>query len=144
MTRELAKKIKLRKYQKEYYKSHKNDYRRRIYKWRSENPEKVILIRKRFRLKARRKALSKIGNGKIECSNCGCNIYEYLEINHKKLLLKSSMRRDRGDSFMRRIIADKKRGEKYEITCRICNSLHYLIERYPNIKNNHKILWEQI
>jgi hypothetical protein len=72
--------------------------------------------------------LTKVGQGKIECVNCGCNIPELLEVNHKKggggIERKSFG--NSGSGFRRAVMSGKRTIDDLELTCRVCNALHYL------------------
>jgi hypothetical protein len=94
-------------------------------------------IYKKYHARQRERALGVIANGsKIECINCHCADLRLLEINHKN----GGGRHEFGDSndrnkralwrFYRDIISGKRSTDDLEITCRVCNALHYLQSKY--------------
>ncbi len=139
----------------EYWVKHKQELVEKHKEWRHKNPDKIngwkrkyyILnhakLRKyhkryneRSRIKMvltrpilRRKVMNIIGKGIIECVNCKCDMFEALEINHKKGGgNKEQILNYGGDSrrYYRAIVNGERKTDDLEITCRLCNSLHYL------------------
>ena len=104
---------KLREYSKNYRRLHKDS------------------VNKYARYKAkeyRTKLLEKVGRGKTQCNRCGCDIIEFLEVNHKngggqKDLATNPSKFTFDVIFGRRSIHD------LEILCRPCNAIHYLEQK---------------
>ena len=83
-----------------------------------------------------------VGKGKLECIRCGCNIFKALEINHKNLGgTQENLRYLKNSDKLIHLIKDRKRKTNdLEITCRVCNSVHYLEKKYGIC--GFKVLWE--
>ena len=83
--------------------------------------------------------MNKIGGQK--CVNCGCDIVEILEINHKDGGGRQEIIGKSNKEYLRDIIYDKVDTSKYDVRCRVCNALHY-VEELKGIKG-HKVIWEK-
>jgi hypothetical protein len=125
-----ARKKYLREYQREYMKAYR--LRRikegRPYQWDARGHLK----------KLRERALIKLGE--LKCVNCGCDVYELLEINHKNGGGRKEHAEKSYQKFLYDIIFERVNISDYEITCRLCNTLHY-IESILNIKG-HCVTWK--
>ena len=89
---------------------------------RATNPEHHRQLSIDSKRKLRCQAIEKLGN---KCVYCGCDIFEALEINHvngdgRQAWLET------GTSPMHRQIRDGEYPHEVELTCRVCNSVHYL------------------
>lgn len=81
----------------------------------------------------RKQAINKLGGPK--CVECGCEVYELLQINHKD----GSGNKDRKENgmvsgkFWRAIAKETRDISNLEVTCRLCNQKHYVeyILGYP-------------
>jgi hypothetical protein len=89
------------------------------------------------------KAFQKVGRGKIECKQCGCDAIACLEINHINGGWSKEQREKKINSvnlwldivFNRRFIDDD-----LNILCRPCNSIHYLEHKFGK---DWEIKWEK-
>lgn len=92
-------------------------------KKRLTNPESI-----RYR-ELRTKVLEKLGN---KCIYCGCDIPEALEINHKNgggsVDINPRKRNRSSRQFYLDILSGRRKTDDLELTCRVCNSVHYLVE----------------
>ena len=98
---------------------HNAAYMRRV---RAADPEKYRLLCIEGKRKLRRQAIETLGS---KCVYCGCDVFEALEINH----IDGSGRQEWlkiGSSPMHRMIRDGEYPFPVELTCRVCNSVHYL------------------
>jgi hypothetical protein len=83
--------------------------------------------RKQQTRELRNKVLNYLGG---KCVYCGCNIPEVLEINHKN----GGGNKERVNGIYQnnnqhlKSILDGKRKNDFELTCKICNSWHYLVK----------------
>jgi hypothetical protein len=73
-------------------------------------------------------AMTIIAKGKPKCVNCGCDYLPFLEINHINGNGTQERKNDqaKGSHFCSNIVNGKRSTEDLEITCRLCNALHYL------------------
>ena len=114
----------------------KDPQKRREYqnKWGKNNRIKKREWNRQLRIKV----LIKLGG---KCVNCGCNDLNALEINHingggRQEQIKKYNRSHR--AFLYAILLGKRPTNDLEITCKVCNSLHYLKE-IKKVKGNWKI-----
>lgn len=130
----------------EQYKKYKDKNRRREYLrkyrkiWEEKNPERTKKKYLKYHANLRKKAINILGGPK--CSNCGCTVFEILEINHLNGGGRKEARSGKATfSYLRDIIHGRVDVKKYDILCRVCNSLHY-VEQLLGIKG-HKVIWEK-
>jgi hypothetical protein len=86
-----------------------------------------LLLQKNYYI-LRNKALEKI-NSEKRCVNCGCDIAEILEINHKNGGGKEEIKyvyKGNNISFLRDIALGTRQTSDLEIRCKVCNILHYV------------------
>jgi len=67
-----------------------------------------------------------VGRGKLECVRCGCDRPELLEINHKNGGGKKEFESIGRYRFYQNIRQLRRNLDDLELTCRVCNALHYL------------------
>ena len=129
--------------QREDYVLNPKKYNMRSIAYRASHLEQERLRGRRRRLRVKIEAFSKITNGgPIQCCHCGCDKFEFLEINHKngggrkeqKLLETKTVLQDRVQRELRSV-------EDLEITCRVCNALHYLKLKDPEHASNFNVKW---
>jgi hypothetical protein len=85
---------------------------------------------------ARRKALTIVGQGVASCSNCGCDLFGALEINHVNgggSRERRSSRYKNGWPFYYDIVKGRRRTDDLNVLCRVCNAYYYMQTKY-NIK----------
>jgi hypothetical protein len=76
----------------------------------------------------RHQALAKIST-EGKCINCGCDLVEILEINHKNGGGNKEMDlKYFGNTinFLKDIISGNRKTDDLEIRCKVCNTLHYV------------------
>lgn len=96
--------------------------RERMRKIRAANPELARNLASQGKRKLRRQAVEALGG---KCVYCGCEVFEALEINH----IDGQGRQDWlkiGSSPTHRMIRDGEYPFPVELTCRVCNSVHYM------------------
>jgi hypothetical protein len=86
--------------------------------------------------RTRAKAFEMLGGAK--CANCGCDAFEFLEINH----LNGGGRWD----AMRRILTTKivtgaYKNTDFNVLCRVCNALYYISQKSNTVANRFKVIW---
>lgn len=74
------------------------------------------------------------------CINCGCTELKILEINHKNGGGRKEFRTKNSAQHYRDILSGKSDKDLYEVTCRICNALHYVKDIMG--VNGHKVTWK--
>jgi hypothetical protein len=85
------------------------------------------------------RAIEKLGG---KCINCGCDDFQALEMNHingggrKETKKYGPMQKQ----LYYAIIAGRR--NDIELTCKVCNSLHYLV-KIKGLKNNWKITYSK-
>ncbi len=112
-------------YRRKYYESHRE-------KWKEYG--------RAYRRRTKQRAMEILGGAK--CVYCGCNILDFLEINHKNPIgkkNKSPTVRRGGIGFWSLIVQGKVDTSNLEVTCKVCNTLHYLQHRYG--ETGHRIIW---
>lgn len=88
--------------------------------------------------KSRRlKVFEKLGGAK--CAECGCDVFEILEVNHiNGGGTKEAMEKGNKKIFLD-IIHDRVDISHYNVLCHVCNHKHY-VEQLLGIKG-HKVIW---
>lgn len=61
-----------------------------------------------------------------KCVYCGCDVYDALEINHKDGGGAQESRKTSKWTFYREILDGTRSNDDLELTCRVCNSIHYM------------------
>jgi len=100
--------------------------------WVKSNRPKVNKIQRNWHANVRKKALSIIGNGKLECVRCGCNILSFLEINHKNGGGTTETRK-LGSHLVHNIVKGSRKIEDLELLCKPCNAIHALELKHSNV-----------
>ena len=104
-------------------------------KWKKENRDKQRKYVREIRLKV----IQLLGG---KCINCGCDNLEALEINHinggghKEKIMKHGPKQK---SLYYDILAGRR--NDVELTCKVCNSLHYLV-KIKGLPNKWKIIYQ--
>jgi len=92
------------------------------------------------------KALTIIAGGIPRCVYCGCDDPRALEINHinggGKKEQKERQQARSGATLYRAIINGERETNDLEVTCRLCNNRHYLIQKYGGDIDKWDIKWE--
>ena len=134
----LKNKDEILRFSKEYWKKHPEKIREYQKNWRKKNPEGFKKQSRNYIKNLRKKALIIISNGKLYCKNCGCDDYNFLEINHKNLDGKNDRNRLK---FHLKIKRGERKIDDLEILCKICNILHFIEYKYGRSK--YKIIWHK-
>lgn len=96
---------------------------------RKANPAK----HRAWNLTTREMALATVANGDLRCTNCHCDFYPILEINHKNGGGCQERKGKSNNSLHRDIIAGRRPIEDLEVVCRVCNALHYVQLKHGSI-----------
>ena len=121
------------------------EYRERMKKQvqscRRKYHEKWREYSRAYRERMRQRAMETLGGTK--CVYCGCDILDFLEINHKNPIGRrrntSPTVRHGGVGFWSLIVHGKVDTANLEVACRVCNALHYLRHRYG--ETGHRVIW---
>jgi len=109
---------------REYMRAYMVTYRQRLLAEGRLDREKQHQYDKKAHRRLRAKVFDVLGGA--HCSNCGCDVFEILEVNHinggGRLELKTKQTR----SLYRDIIYGRVRQDNYNVLCRVCNTLHYV------------------
>jgi len=66
-------------------------------------------------------ALKKVGHGILKCNRCGCDKYEWLEINHINGGGCKERKIENGSKFYESIVSGVRKIDDLELLCRPCN-----------------------
>jgi hypothetical protein len=124
-----------------FRKPHKDDEglkKLKIYK--KKNYDKLKIRSKEYRWKFRLSVLTIVGRGVIKCVNCGCTNPRFIEINHKNGGGIKDIRPD-PMKFYYSIKKLERHIDDLELTCRICNTLHYMELLHGKLP--YKIIWNE-
>lgn len=114
-----------------WYRSHPNYHIRHkinCKKRYQNNPEWYVNFRKLNQQRIKLRVLQKISGLEIPVCNCNCNDLRALEKNHKNL--GGAKERILNKHIERDILSGKRGVDDLEVTCRVCNSAHYLFKKY--------------
>ena len=92
-------------------------------RYRQRHPDRTKPQRRKGYLNRRIKAFGILGGA--FCVHCGCDVLEFLEVNHKNGGGCKEYRR-LGNSIFERINGGELNPEKYNVLCRVCNALDHL------------------
>jgi len=85
----------------------------------------------------RERAIDRLGGKR--CSNCGCDEFTLLEINHVNGGGRVASKTRQNRQLYRDIVNGKVELSEYNVLCRICNALHY-VQDILGIKG-HNVVW---
>ena len=108
-----------------------------VQKWRTNNPEKQALARKRAYNNRKLRAIKMVANP--VCNRCGCDEIDFLEFNHIKGGGCREWKQDKYTSMTDKLITGKRTAEGLEILCRVCNALDYLERKNPESASKYKV-----
>lgn len=122
---------------REHMRKYMTDWRKQRKESADYNPEEERRKWREQHRKVRERAMERLG-GK-QCSNCGCDDFSILEINHinggGRIALKTTSNRQ----LYLDIVKDRVDLKEYNVLCRVCNALHY-VQDILDIEG-HKVLW---
>ena len=122
---------------REYMRDYMNRWRHKRKESEDYDPEED---RRKWRIQHRRvreAAMDKLGGR--TCSNCGCDQFKILEINHILGGGRKALKETQNRQLYRSIVNDKVNLNEYNVLCRVCNALHY-VEIVLGIKG-HQVAW---
>lgn len=130
----------------EKYKKYQNEYKKNKIEFLKETSpeeyEKLKSKHKKYSKKSRESKRRILFNmlGGCFCSECGCDIFEALELNHKNGggYFESRKLNLRGSALYNKIISTPSIHKNYNVLCRVCNANHYL----RDIKNIKEGTWQ--
>lgn len=88
--------------------------------------------------KLRKRVLDFLGGP--SCVNCSCDVYALLEINHRNGGGGKHIREKGVLRVLYDILSGRLPKKDVEVTCRVCNALHYVVE-ILKVKG-HRVLWK--
>lgn len=101
------------------------------------NPEEERRKWREQHKRVRERAMERLGGQK--CSNCGCDNFSVLEINHINGGGRKALKVKQNRQLYRDIVNDKVNLSEYNVLCRVCNALHYVGEILG--LQGHQVLW---
>jgi hypothetical protein len=113
-------KLKHREHMREYM----IGWRKRRKESADYNPEEERRKWREQHQRVRERAMERLG-GK-QCSNCGCDEFSVLEINHINGGGRKALKTTQNRQLYRDIVNDKVNLSEYNVLCRVCNALHYV------------------
>ena len=87
--------------------------------------------------RVRERAMERLGGKK--CSNCGCDSFSVLEINHIYGGGRQALKTTQNRQLYRAIMNDKVDLNEYNVLCRVCNALHY-VQNVLGV-SGHQVVW---
>lgn len=124
-------------YTHKYYLDHKEKFMEDKKQWRiNHSGDNKTESQKTLYERRKRQTINRLGG---KCSNCGCDIYEALEINHINGGGNEERKTTSGITFFNQII----RGERndVEVTCKVCNAIHTLV-KLKKLGDHWKVSYE--
>jgi len=109
-------------YNKRYYRLYKGKLLKDKKKYYWIHREKMVKYRKDRHQLLRKKVIEKLGS---RCVYCGCDVPEALEINHINGGGNLEFRKKGTYRIQTQILRDKY-SFPVELTCKVCNAVHYL------------------
>lgn len=106
--------------------------------WRKAHPEKVREYHKAEYERLRRNMRRLFGS---KCAYCGCDDPRILELNHVNGKGAEDRRKRSMHHIIRDILNGKRNRNDFELTCSLCNILHYIRRRFPELANQFKVTW---
>lgn len=112
-------------YMANYHKNNLEKYKEIAKEWYKNNLEKATEHNRNCYKNIRLIAFQIISNLEIpKCSNCACEYLPMLEINHKNG--GGNIEGLRGINLYVKIINGKRKTDDLEVTCKVCNIIHYV------------------
>jgi len=78
--------------------------------------------------------------GGARCNRCMCDNLNFLEINH----INGGGKKEGtvlGENIYQLIASGKRKTDDLEVTCKLCNALHYIELNHPNLIGEYEISW---
>jgi hypothetical protein len=117
----------------------RNEYGRMLYrKHIIENRRRVGVYNK----ERRRRALLLIGGDNIKCSSCGCDMVEFVELNH--IAGGGYTERQSGMSnhqLYGRILSGAADRSGFDLRCKLCNWFYSFTLKHPKVAERYRIEW---
>lgn len=134
-----------RKGQKVYYWKHREEIRAKI---KAQYPELWATKQKAYHYSKKVMALSIVaGSDHPVCVNCGCDDIRILEINHKNGRPKGSYKdskessKHHGSRLWWAIACGDLDVEEFDVRCRLCNILHFVERKFPDLIEHFQIIF---
>ena len=121
-----------------HYLKNKDLYKKRTKKWKKTHREKCREYGRKYRKQKREEVIFLLGG---KCVYCNCQEYDALEINHingggnKEKHYKISR-----EAYYLDIISGRRPHNDLELTCRVCNAVHYL-EKIKKLGGKWKVVY---
>lgn len=112
----------------------------RIQQWFRDHPEQRRIYNQRGHRKYRAKAVEVVARGKLACAGCGCDDPSVLEINHMNGGGYDEYR-GRTTSFYRAIINGTRPLDDLNLLCKVCNALHTIRLKEPELARHYQVIW---
>ena len=79
--------------------------------------------------------------GGRRCVRCGCTVVRLLEVNHKNGGGTREIQALGGGEWIRAILNGKRGTSDLEVVCKVCNVVHYVERRFPELKDQFTVVW---
>lgn len=120
--------------QHNHYLNNKSEYVNRSKIWKEKNRTKV----REYGRNLRKQVIELLGG---KCIYCGCEAPEALEINHKNGGgYNEKYYKKYRTSFYLDILKGRRTKDDLELTCRVCNAVHYL-EKLKNLGKHWTVIY---
>lgn len=110
-------------------------------RWRARHPDRVRESRRLVYLNRKRRALEILGGAR--CVNCGCDVIDFLEINHINGGGSKEHRMNGRVGTADRLLSGKRKSDGLNVMCRVCNAMDYLKAKNPIEVRRFVIIWEK-
>jgi hypothetical protein len=109
---------------REYMRAYMVAYRQRLIAEGRLDREKQHQYDKKAHRRLRAKVFEVLGGA--QCCNCGCTVFEILEVNHINGGGRRELKVKQTRQLYRDIIYRRVKQDNYNVLCRVCNALHYV------------------
>jgi len=125
---------------KEGLENHRKKATEATNRYRLKHPEKAKQIMKNTYWNRKKRAMDLIGGP--TCVSCGCNEIAFLEINHIEGGGCKDVK-ENGNRIVTRLLTGDVDSNGFNVLCRACNAVDYLMRKKPKAKGVFKIVWEE-
>lgn len=107
--------------------------------WSRANPDKVKMYHATEYKRLKAKLVQLFGSN---CVYCGCADLRVLELNHKNAGGSIDRRENTNQQkIIRAILRNERDSKDFELTCKLCNVLHYIRFKMPEVAGGFTITW---
>ena len=109
---------------REYMRAYMVAYRQRLVAEGRLDRDKQHEYDRKAHRRLREKVFEVLGGAR--CSNCRCDVFDILEVNHLNGGGRRELKTKQSRQLYREIISGQVEQANYNVLCRVCNALHYV------------------